>query len=169
MERLLDALGPTQARLVLLSPLPMEPSAVRPDVKEANRNLELYAAEIGKIAEKRGAYFADLFAVVRDAKEKDPLTENGIHLTDDGYRRTAPHLLQALGVGLPEATRAPVEKLRATIVEKNRLYFHRWRPQNVTYLFGFRKHEQGKNAGEVPLFEPLVEAQEKDIAKLRVP
>jgi lysophospholipase L1-like esterase len=61
------------------------------------------------------------------------------------------------------------EQLRKAIVEKNQLYFHRWRPQNETYLFGFRKHEQGNNAREVPMFEPLVETQEAAIAKLRVP
>ncbi len=61
------------------------------------------------------------------------------------------------------------ERLRAKIVEKNREYFYRWRPQNETYLFGFRKHEQGQNAREVPLFEPLVAELEKEIAKLRVP
>jgi lysophospholipase L1-like esterase len=61
------------------------------------------------------------------------------------------------------------EKLRRTIVAKNRLYFHRWRPQNVTYLFGFRKDEQGKNAREVPQFDPLVAAKEAEIAKLRAP
>lgn len=62
-----------------------------------------------------------------------------------------------------------VEQLRKTIVAKNRLYFYRWRPQNETYLFGFRKHEQGQNAREVPLFDPLVTAQEEKLAKLRVP
>ncbi len=61
------------------------------------------------------------------------------------------------------------EKLRAAIVEKNRLYFHRWRPQNETYLFGFRKGEQGQNAPEIPKFDPLVAKQEEEIAKLRVP
>jgi lysophospholipase L1-like esterase len=61
------------------------------------------------------------------------------------------------------------EQLRQTIIEKNQLYFHRWRPQNVTYLFLFRKHEQGNNAVEIPKFDPLVEAKEKEIAKLRVP
>ena len=50
-----------------------------------------------------------------------------------------------------------VERLRAAIIGKNRLYFYRWRPQNETYLFGFRKHEQGKNAREIPQFDPLVE------------
>jgi lysophospholipase L1-like esterase len=62
-----------------------------------------------------------------------------------------------------------VERLRQAIIAKNRLYFHRWRPQNETYLFGFRKHEQGQNAAEVPRFDPLVEEKEKLIAELRVP
>jgi hypothetical protein len=61
------------------------------------------------------------------------------------------------------------EKLRRLIVEKNQLYFHRYRPQNETYLFGFRKYEQGNNAVEVPQFDALIEAKEKEIAKLRVP
>ena len=61
------------------------------------------------------------------------------------------------------------EKLRLAIVAKNRLYFDRWRPANETYLFGFRKHEQGQNAKEIPQFDPLIERLEKEIAKLRVP
>jgi lysophospholipase L1-like esterase len=64
---------------------------------------------------------------------------------------------------------AQSEKLRQTIVEKNRLYFNRWRPANETYLFGFRKHEQGNNAVEIPKFDPLIEKLEADIARLRVP
>jgi lysophospholipase L1-like esterase len=67
----------------------------------------------------------------------------------------------------PDAEQA--EKLRQAIIEKNRLYFHRWRPQNETYLFGFRKAEQGKNSVEIPQFDPLVVKQEEEIAKLRVP
>jgi lysophospholipase L1-like esterase len=61
------------------------------------------------------------------------------------------------------------EKLRQAIVAKNRLYFYRWRPENETYLFGFRKHEQGQNAREIPQFDPLIAEKEKEIAKLRVP
>ena len=62
-----------------------------------------------------------------------------------------------------------VEALRAAIVGKNLLYFHRWRPQNETYLFGFRKYEQGQNAREIPEFDPLIAAREAEIARLRVP
>ncbi len=62
-----------------------------------------------------------------------------------------------------------VEKLRGIIVEKNRLYFHRWRPQNETYLYGFRKQEQGKNAKEIPEFDELIAKLEAEIAQLRKP
>jgi len=62
-----------------------------------------------------------------------------------------------------------VEALRRAIIAKNRLYFYRWRPQNETYLFGFRKHEQGNNAREVPLFDPLVAAKEQEIDRLQRP
>ncbi|MDB5340090.1 MAG: Lysophospholipase [Planctomycetaceae bacterium] len=72
------------------------------------------------------------------------------------YSRTAPEFVQ-------------VEKLRQAIVAKNQLFFYRWRPQNETYLFGFRKHEQGNNAKEIPMFDPLIEQDEAEIAKLRVP
>ncbi len=61
------------------------------------------------------------------------------------------------------------EKLRQTIRAKNELYFHRWRPQNVTYLFGFRKHEQGNNAVEIPQFDPLIAEKEVAIRTLSVP
>lgn len=76
----------------------------------------------------------------------------------------------AAGVPLlagPEADQR--EQLRQAIVKKNELFFHRWRPQNVTYLFGFRAHEQGNNAKEVAEFDPLIAEQEQEIARLRAP
>lgn len=62
------------------------------------------------------------------------------------------------------------EEVRKLVVKKNELYFHRWRPQNETYLFGFRKYEQGQNAREIPMFDPLIselEAKIMDAKKLR--
>ena len=58
-------------------------------------------------------------------------------------------------------------KLREAVIAKNRLYFHRWRPQNTTYLFGFRKHEQGNNAKEIAQFEKLVAENETEIKRLK--
>lgn len=74
----------------------------------------------------------------------------------------------AEGVALPfDPALDQVERLREAINAKNLLFFHRWRPQNITYLFGFRKHEQGNNAAEIPKFDPLIDAKEREIAKLR--
>ncbi len=56
--------------------------------------------------------------------------------------------------------------LRQAIIKKNETFFHRYRPQNHTYLFGFRKHEQGQNAVEIPQFDPLVAEQESAIHQL---
>ena len=39
--------------------------------------------------------------------------------------------------------------IKSLINRKNRLFFHRYRPQNETYLYLFRKHEQG-NCGRNP-------------------
>jgi lysophospholipase L1-like esterase len=59
--------------------------------------------------------------------------------------------------------------LRQAIVAKNELFFHGYRPANETYLRGFRKHEQGQNAVEIPQFDPLVEKKEDVIATLKKP
>jgi lysophospholipase L1-like esterase len=61
------------------------------------------------------------------------------------------------------------EALRQLVVAKNELYFHRWRPQNITYLFGFRKHEQGNNASEIARFDPLVDQLETQIHSAQQP
>ena len=61
------------------------------------------------------------------------------------------------------------EKLRELVIAKNAEYFNFWRPENDTYIFGYRKHEQGQNGVEVPRFAPLVEQKDADIARLRAP
>lgn len=74
------------------------------------------------------------------------------------------------GVDIPAATLyAKTEELRQAILRKNQLFFDRFRPQNETYLYLFRKHEQGNNAVEIPQFDPLIEAQDKKIHELKQP
>ena len=93
-------------------------------------------------------------------------THDGLHFTKHGYRELASQL--ALGLGyeaIQPDTRT--ENLREGIIEKNRLFFHRWRPANETYLYLFRKHEQGNNAKEIPQFDPIIEEREKEIEAIR--
>ncbi|HKA05670.1 MAG TPA: SGNH/GDSL hydrolase family protein [Gemmataceae bacterium] len=164
MDKLIDDLAPAKARIALMSPPPMEDKGrPLPDPAEQNKRLALYREAIKKIAESRGLYFADFFAALGPPKD---LTDNGVHFTDEGYRRTAGVFVQALGLTDDGGYSETLEPLRQAIRKKNELYFYRWRPQNETYLFGFRKHEQGKNAREVAEFDPLVAAAEAEIDKL---
>jgi lysophospholipase L1-like esterase len=61
------------------------------------------------------------------------------------------------------------EALRALLIAKDFDYFNYQRPDNDSYIFAFRKREQGRNAVEIPQFLPLVEEKEKQIAALCVP
>lgn len=182
LEKLLDELKPAKARIVLMTPLPFEKlSAAVSAPTEPNRRLALYCDIIKKTAAKQGAHLADLYPTRnlklphRDTPRDLPITDNGMHLNEYGYYLTTSLLGTALGIDLPAIADKFVggienaEPLRKTIIEKNQLYFYRWRPQNETYLFGFRKHEQGRNAKEVAEFDPLIAAKEKEIARLRVP
>ena len=93
------------------------------------------------------------------------LTDDEVQFTDKGYKQTSGAFARALG--LPDVSYSEVlEPLREAIRKKNRLYFYRWRPQNQTYLFGFRKREQGRNAKEVAEFDPLVAAAEAEIDRI---
>jgi lysophospholipase L1-like esterase len=64
---------------------------------------------------------------------------------------------------------AQEEHLRKLVIAKNAEYFNFWRPENDTYILGYRNHEQGQNAVELPRFRPLAEQKDAQIAKLRVP
>jgi lysophospholipase L1-like esterase len=169
-ERLLDELAPAKARIALISPPPIEDKGrPLPDPAPQNKRLAVYRDAIKRIAEARGLYFADLFQELAagDAVTPPPgLTDNGVHFTEDGYRHTAAAFAEVLGVTDPAIDTELMERLRTAIRKKNELYFYRWRPQNETYLFGFRKHEQGKNAKEVAEFDPLVAAAEAEIDRL---
>lgn len=59
--------------------------------------------------------------------------------------------------------------LQETIKRKNELFFHQWRPQNETYLRGFRKHEQGQNVKELPMYNAFIEKEEMKIEDLKKP
>jgi lysophospholipase L1-like esterase len=160
LNTLLDALKPTGARVLLLGPKKHEKlRSPLPDPAPYNANLRKYTAVIAAVAKERGHAFIDLF-------DLPGRTDNGFHLTEAGEQEFVEALLPKLGVPSVPYSTSELAPLRAAIREKNELFFHRHRPQNETYLFLFRKHEQGNNAVEIPQFDPLIEAKEKEIAKL---
>jgi lysophospholipase L1-like esterase len=178
LRQLLDDLAGTRARLVLLAPIEHENlGPPLPDPARHNHDLKLYRDAIEELARERGAWFVDLAdKLAKPVSATEPsrsiaLTEDGIHLSERGYQRLAGVLAPEFGAQGQAPSDAAgyrrLERLRAAVIAKNRLYFYRWRPQNETYLFGFRKHEQGKNAREIPRFDPLVAEKEQEIARLK--
>ncbi len=159
LEKLIDGVNATKARVVLMTPTPFENVKPITDADAKNANLKLYSAAMKDVAEKRKLEVVDVYQATTSGP-KQPLTENGIHLNSDGYAVTAGYV----GASPPADGSA---SLREAIVAKNELFFHRWRPQNLTYLTGFRKHEQGNNAKEIVQFDPLVEKAEKQITELK--
>ena len=76
----------------------------------------------------------------------------------------------ALGVTIskgPDFER--VEELRQKILQKNRLFFYGFRPQNKAYIHLFRRYERGHHAAEIERFRTLVRAAEDDIGRLARP
>lgn len=185
-NRLLDRLAPTGVRIVLLSPIQQENLGPPfPDPAAHNANLELYTEAIRQLAAQRNLRFVDLFHGLQEFKEPGVfLTDNGIHLTAAGYLYAALALEAGLGLEVPKLTAdgsgtaggrielsEEAEALRRLIIEKDRLFFHRQRPHNDTYLRGFRENEQGNNAVEITQFDPLVTDKDRQIneSKRRLP
>lgn len=93
-------------------------------------------------------------------------TDNGIHLTPRGLQAMSQSFAAQLGwktAAVWDAETPAQKTLREAILQKNALFFHRSRPANYTYIFGFRKGEQGRNAVEIPKFDPLVDKAEANV------
>ena len=175
LEKLLEDLSSTKARIVLFSPTPLEPDNLTgphggsgPPRKEITRALDMqaHARSVGYVAERGGHRFADLHSqILKTTQNKTSytFTDNGLHYSEAGYEGTIPDFLASLSLSWAGENPAKFEAVRKAVVKKNTLFFDKWRPQNETYLFGFRKHEQGQNAKEVDAFAPLIEAAETEI------
>ena len=163
-EKLLNEIAKTKARIVLMSPTPFENVPPMKDTDAKNKNLQLYVTAIQGLAKARKLEFVDLYTLA--SQQSEHFTENGIHMNSVGYDITA----RAFTTTIPAIPLgSQTEAIRSKIIEKNQLFFHRWRPQNETYLFGFRKHEQGQNGKEIPEFDPLIVKVESEITELRNP
>jgi len=154
--------------IVIVSPPPAESlGAPMPDMAEHNKRLALYSEALGDLAAKHKLRFADFFTTLGSSKG---LTDNGLHFTSEGYQTASPKFVEALGINLATGNQLQSEharKIREATVAKNKLFFFRWRPANETYLRLFRKHEQGNNVRELPMFDPLIAEAEKEIEALK--
>jgi len=160
-------------RVVLVTPPPLETlRPPLPDLAEQNRNLSSLRDALRKFAIIQNCFFIDWFELMGGLPKQPgpvsrPLTENGVHYTREGYEKLAAKLVEGLGLKVPQAPPPVMDNLRRAVIAKDTLFFNRWRPHNETYLFGFRKHEQGQNAKEIPMFDPFIAQGDEAIQKLK--
>jgi lysophospholipase L1-like esterase len=160
-----------KVRIIIVAPPPFENlGSPLPDLTDENGKLEEIRDALKEFAKKQAAMFVDSFELMGGAEKerpKQPLTDNGLHYGEAGYKLWATRVVEALGLPKVDVSTPEATALRQAVVKKDFLFFNRWRPANETYLFGFRKHEQGQNAKEMDQFDPLVAEQEKKMAELK--
>lgn len=125
--------GTTPPRIVLVSPIPAESPHER-----LNAGIKAYTEAIKRVAAAEGVGFVDVFEPLYAGKSGR--TKNGVHLDAAGYAAFADALYQGL---LHETPPAPKPELKAAVEEKEKQFFHRYRPLNGYYITGGRKEPYG--------------------------
>ncbi|MCU0710342.1 MAG: SGNH/GDSL hydrolase family protein [Pirellula sp.] len=154
-------------RTVLVIPRARESAGTGfPDPARYNRNLASMAQGIRQLAKELDCGLIDLESFA----PQERFTADGVAWNDEGYRQGGRDMMKQLGFSslaidrFADAHPESLQELKRLIQSKNEWFFHRYRPQNETYLFLFRKHEQGNNAVEVEQMESHVAEGEKAIA-----
>ncbi len=167
-HRLIDQFASRTPRLVLVSPMPFEKPAAShaPDLRGRNADVQAYSEAVREIAKARGAVFVDLFTPLSKRDASQPrLTNDGLHLNEEGLRVVAHLIAQQLGASTSEAD--DLTALRTAIVEKNRLWFDCWRPANWSFVYGDRVTQMfGKPAADAPSLRESFEERKPMVAKL---
>jgi len=158
------ALGKIESRGVHLADSKVENNAVRFTATDEILPYPTTRPELAREALNGLCTSNDDFQVEGLTARRYQLTIDGKPVLSDSAEEFAKSFFLRSGPSFAQA-----EELRRAIIHKNELYFNRWRPANVTYLFLFRRNEQGQNAVEIPKFDPLIAEAEQQIAKLRVP
>ncbi|MES2439866.1 MAG: HEAT repeat domain-containing protein [Verrucomicrobiota bacterium] len=135
--------GESAPRIVLFSPIAQE-DLKNPDFSDGsanNANLTLYTNAMAEVAKENGVPFVDLFQPSLElfGKTEQPLSINGIHLTDEGDKLLAPIQFKAVfGKDPVPASDPSVAKIRAAVLEKNTEWHHRYRTVDQYNIFGDR-------------------------------
>jgi putative heme-binding domain-containing protein len=131
--------GVAPPRIVLFSPIVVDrlndPNL--PDWREHSERLRVYSEAMAEVAEAQQVIFVDLFApsVLLFARAKGPCTINGVHLNEEGNKVIAEFIDWKL---FGRARRRPPAGLHAAVLERNHVWFNRYRTVDGYSIFGGR-------------------------------
>ena len=133
--------GASFPRIVLFSPIGFQDLQDRnlPRGKLQNRNLAIYTKVTEEVAEQEGVEFVDLFnpTLALFQKSTQPLTINGAHLNEEGNRKLAEVIAQAL-LNKEVKAKSSLETLRLAVVDKNWHWLNRYRATDGNDIWGSR-------------------------------
>ena len=111
-------------------------------VAKNNKNIRLYTRAISEVAKMQKVGFINVFDSTNKAMGStgNDLTFNGCHLNDAGYRLFGNLVFNA---AFDQPTPVINEEIRAAVLEKNKQFFHRYRPVNTFYYTGGRNRSYG--------------------------
>ena len=160
-----DFSGRGAVRVVLFSPIAQEKLADPnfPDPEKNNARIKLYTAAMAEVAKENGILFVDLYTPSEQLykNSKQPLTIDGIHLNDDGYKALAPIMFKAVFGADAPAMDDSVEKIRQAVLEKNNMWFSRYRTVDGYNVYGGRSHMEYESPKGGPKISNLKVMQEE--------
>ena len=128
-------------RIVLFSPIAHEdthnPNV--PDGRAHNVRLAALTKATAAAAKEAGVAFVDLFHPSLDlfARSAQPLTINGVHLSEQGNRQLAEVIAETL-LGKPVSASSSLESLRQAVLDKNLHWWNRYRASDGNDIWGSR-------------------------------
>lgn len=147
--------GKSFPRIVLFSPIAHEDTRNPnvPDGKAHNAQLEAITKATADAAKEAGVAFVDLFHPSQELFKaaKEPLTINGVHLTDEGNRQLAEVIAKGL-LGKQVSASPSMESLREAVVDAATHWYHRYHASDGNDVWGSRStlaFSDGQTNGEV--------------------
>ncbi len=147
--------GKSFPRIVLFSPIAHEDTRNPnvPDGKAHNAQLEALTKATADAAKEAGVAFVDLFHPSHELFKaaKEPLTINGVHLTEEGNRQLAEVIAKRL-LGKQVTASASMESLREAVVDAATHWYHRYHASDGNDVWGSRStlaFSDGQTNGEV--------------------
>lgn len=172
-DRLLTQIKTVTPRLIVAETVPFEakPKPL-PDLSARNADLALYNAALRRLAEIHGAYYASSVEGWNHDARPQPLTRDGINLTEAGAREVGLRVLTSTA----RTDLSELETLRTAVREKNRLWHHYWRPDNWAFLHGDRTAQPSSRdhlnpqlrwfPAELERYQKLIADKENELWKL---
>ena len=134
--------GKNNPRIVLFSPIAHEniKDPNLPDGIENNKRIDLYTKAMAKVAAANKVFFVDLFTTTLNlySVSEKPLTINGIHLNEFGDKLVAQIIEKQLFQNDVQKNPVFLDKLRASVLEKDFHWFNRYRTVDGYSIYGGR-------------------------------